>query len=225
MQMNGKLSKKFLHVLLCIFAFIRLLGFAVLGRRMWCGPLASQSLGAHEVSFCQTEDKTYHLLPTPPFPSAGQSMAEQPQVRLRLRCHQCPRMSWEALPLTVSTNVPGPGNWLETQSCWAGPSWCGCSWCSSSTAYRHIRIPSQGSLLACSQHTHWQGAILSSHPIVSFPWNTCWQTARLVGLICVSIPRHFATSWGLWLHPFLPSPWQNQKGEKNPNIKILKNIR
>lgn len=71
--MKGKLSKKFPHVLLWVFPVIRPLGFAVLGRRMWCGPLALQSLRAHEVSFCQTEDKTYHLLPTPPPPRLGRA--------------------------------------------------------------------------------------------------------------------------------------------------------
>lgn len=41
MHMKGKLSKKFVHVLLWIFPVTSLLGFAVLERRMLCGPLAS----------------------------------------------------------------------------------------------------------------------------------------------------------------------------------------
>lgn len=63
--MKAKLSKKFFHVLPWIFPVISLLGFSFLGGMMWCGPLASQRLRVHEVTFCQTEDKTYQLLPTP----------------------------------------------------------------------------------------------------------------------------------------------------------------
>lgn len=186
MQMKGKLSKKFLHVLLWIFSVIRLLGFAVLGRRMWCGPVASQSLRAHEVSFC----KTYHLLPTAPSPSLGR--AEQSDHKSGWGHDAASILGWAEKPwrwLQVSACL-GWGTGWEMWSCWAGLCWCGCSHFSSfPPPYVDTCewIPSQSSLLASSEHTRCQGFILPSHLIVSFSSKACCQPAGIAGLICFCV--------------------------------------